>query len=44
VYTITGSGWGHNLGMSQYGALGMAKLGYTYDQIIKFYFTGVTIG
>ncbi len=43
-YTVTGSGWGHNVGMSQYGANAMAKLGFTFDQIIKFYFTGVTIG
>ena len=43
TYTVRGSGWGHNVGMSQYGAYGMAKKGYTYDQIIKFYYTGVTI-
>ena len=42
-YTITGSGWGHGVGMSQYGALSMAKAGYTYDQILKFYFTGVDV-
>ncbi len=42
-YTITGSGWGHGVGMSQYGALAMAKAGYTYDQILKFYFTGVDV-
>jgi len=29
--------------MSQYGAEGMAKEGYTYDQIIKHYYTGVEI-
>lgn len=43
TYIISGSGWGHNVGMSQYGAKAMALKGYTYDQIIKFYFTGVTI-
>ena len=43
-YVIIGSGWGHNVGMSQYGAKAMAELGKTYDEIIKFYFTGVTIG
>jgi len=43
-YVITGGGWGHNVGMSQYGAKAMAELGKTYDEIIKFYFTGVTIG
>ena len=42
-YTLTGSGWGHGVGMSQYGALSMAKQGYTYDQILKFYYTGVDV-
>ena len=39
-FTITGAGWGHGLGMSQYGAYGMALDGATYDDIIKHYFTG----
>lgn len=34
---------GHGLGMSQYGAYGAAKNGYTAEQIIKFYYTGVTV-
>ena len=42
-YVLTGKGWGHNVGMSQYGALGMATLGYDYEDIIKHYYTGVTI-
>ena len=42
-FTITGSGWGHNVGMSQWGAYSMAQLGYTYDQILTFYFTGVEV-
>ena len=42
-FTFDGTGWGHSVGMSQYGALAMAKQGFTYDQIVKFYFTGVTI-
>ena len=29
--------------MSQYGAMAMAEAGYTYDQILKFYFTGVEL-
>ena len=36
-------GYGHGVGMSQYGALGMAKQGYTYDEIFFFFYTGVTI-
>ena len=43
VFTITGSGSGHNLGMSQYGAKAMAEMGYTYEEILEFYYTGITI-
>lgn len=39
-FTITGSGFGHGVGMSQYGAYGMALDGATYDTIIKHYYTG----
>lgn len=42
-YTVKGTGWGHNVGMSQNGAKAMALKGYNYDQIIKFYYTGVEI-
>lgn len=44
VFAFTGTGWGHNVGMSQYGACAMAQQGYTYQQILEFYYTGVTIG
>lgn len=40
---ITTRGYGHGVGMSQYGANGMAKQGYTYDKILKHYYTGVSI-
>ncbi|MBR3942524.1 MAG: SpoIID/LytB domain-containing protein [Clostridia bacterium] len=40
---LNGTGYGHGVGMSQYGAMGMAKSGFTYDQIIKHYYTGVEI-
>ena len=43
AYTFTGTGWGHNVGMSQYGAKAMAQQGFTYDEILKYYFTGITI-
>lgn len=43
-YVISGSGWGHNVGMSQYGAKAMAEQGLSYKDILEFYFTGVTIG
>jgi len=43
-YVFEGSGWGHNVGMSQFGAYAMAAhYGYTYDQIIGFYYTGVSL-
>lgn len=40
---ITMKGYGHGVGMSQYGALGMAKKGYTYQEILKHYYTNTTI-
>lgn len=40
---ITTKGYGHGVGMSQYGAQGMALAGYTYDEIIKHYYTNVEI-
>ncbi|MGI5936721.1 MAG: SpoIID/LytB domain-containing protein [Oscillospiraceae bacterium] len=43
-FVFEGSGWGHNVGMSQFGAYAMAAhYGYTYDQIIGFYYTGVSL-
>lgn len=33
-----GGGWGHGCGMSQYGARGMANLGYSSEYILKFYY------
>lgn len=40
---ITTKGNGHGVGMSQYGAFGMANEGYKYDEILKHYYTGVEI-
>lgn len=42
-WTLSGSGYGHNIGMSQWGAYAMGELGYTYDEILEFYYTGITI-
>lgn len=42
-YTITGSGWGHSVGMSQTGAVGMAEEGFDYDEILEWYYTGIKI-
>ncbi|MDP4163770.1 MAG: SpoIID/LytB domain-containing protein [Bacillota bacterium] len=41
--TVTGKGWGHRIGMSQYGAKGFAEHGYTAEQILTHYFTGTTV-
>ena len=41
--TINGRGWGHGVGMSQNGANGMAQAGYNFLQILKHYYTGVTV-
>lgn len=41
--TITTRGYGHGVGLSQYGSNELAKSGYSYDKIIKFYYTGVSI-
>lgn len=43
-FVITGKGSGHHVGLSQYGARAMAEQGYTYQDILKFYYTDVTIG
>lgn len=42
-YSFDGRGWGHGIGMSQYGAKEMAAEGFKYDEILKHYYTGVTI-
>lgn len=42
-YTFVGTGWGHNVGMSQWGANAMAKAGKTYREILTFYYTGVEV-
>ena len=36
-------GYGHGVGMSQYGALGMAKKGYSYQEILAHYYVGTTL-
>lgn len=41
--SITMKGYGHGVGMSQYGALGMAKAGYTYDEILAHYYQDTTL-
>lgn len=44
AFEFFGEGWGHNCGMSQWGAYSMAKnYGFTCDEIIAFYFSGAYI-
>ena len=40
---IKNKGYGHGVGMSQYGAQGMAQAGYNYQEILKYYYTGIEI-
>ena len=40
---ISGKGYGHGVGMSQWGAYAMAQDGRTAEEIVRHYFTGVTI-
>ncbi|HHU09606.1 MAG TPA: SpoIID/LytB domain-containing protein [Intrasporangiaceae bacterium] len=42
TWTLSGSGWGHGVGMSQWGAMEMARDGRTAEQILKHYYTGST--
>ncbi len=43
TFTFVGKGFGHGVGMSQYGAIEMAKSGYNYEGIIEHYYNGVKI-
>ena len=43
TFIISGKGNGHGVGLSQYGAKGMAENGFTYIEILEHYYTGVEI-
>jgi SpoIID/LytB domain protein len=43
-FSFDGKGSGHGVGMSQWGAFEMAKQGYSYDEILKYYFLGINVG
>ncbi|MEG1584770.1 MAG: SpoIID/LytB domain-containing protein, partial [Anaerovorax sp.] len=43
VLNIEGNGYGHGVGMQQDGAIAMGKQGFTYKDILKFYYTGVEV-
>lgn len=42
-FDLIGGGWGHGVGMCQWGALGMAQERYGYKEILKYYYPGVEI-
>lgn len=43
-FSLVGRGWGHGIGMCQYGAYGYAKHGWLYKAILRHYYTGVDFG
>ena len=42
-FVFTGRGWGHGVGMCQVGAYGLARQGFTSEQILKAYYTGIEL-
>jgi SpoIID/LytB domain protein len=44
LFLVSGHGYGHGVGMGQWGAQGYARQGYTYDQILAAYYPGTTLG
>lgn len=43
VYKFSGGGFGHGVGLSQWGAGKMSDLGYSFDQILQHYYKGITL-
>jgi stage II sporulation protein D len=43
TFVITGRGWGHGVGMSQWGAYGYAQHGFTYDKILAHFYPGTQL-
>ncbi len=44
LFLVSGRGWGHGVGLSQYGAWGFAQNGMPYDQILAHYYPGTALG
>ncbi len=44
TFLFSGHGWGHGLGLSQWGARGFALRGWSYDKILARYYKGTTLG
>lgn len=43
TFVFSGAGYGHGVGMCQYGARGMARAGYNYRAILEHYYPGTTV-
>jgi SpoIID/LytB domain protein len=44
VVVLRGAGWGHGVGMCQWGAVGRAEAGQTYREILRAYYSGAEVG
>jgi stage II sporulation protein D len=44
LFILTGKGWGHGVGLCQVGSYGMALAGSTYEEILRHYYTGISLG
>ena len=44
MFVVAGGGWGPGVGMPQYGAMGQANEGRTYQQILAYYYSGTKLG
>ena len=44
TFVVSGHGWGHGVGLAQYGALGYARSGSTHDRILAHYYPGTALG
>jgi stage II sporulation protein D len=42
-FAFLGRGWGHGVGMCQVGAYGLARQGFTHEQILKAYYAGIEL-
>jgi len=42
-FRFHGSGYGHGIGMSQWGAYGLAKRGWTYERILRHFYSGTRV-
>src|SRR5437588_597977 len=44
TFVVSGHGWGHGVGLAQWGSYGYAQQGLTYDEILAHYYPGTTLG